>query len=122
MPDICGHLLHALYPGRYSREDAQPGLKSMFPIVGPLEFYKSTGYQNGCLRDGLVTGWLRGQIKDTRDEDMAIDTGLDDAIHSSKDYNTPDKFDAANKAIDHFVTVRYENSPAGYYPNSIGRK
>jgi predicted acyl esterase len=102
-------------------DPTQPGLRSMFPIVGPLEFYKSTGYQNGCLRDGLVTGWLRGQIKDTRDEDMAIDTGLDDAIHSSKDYNTPDKFDAANKAIDHFVTVRYENSPAGYYPNSIGR-
>lgn len=102
-------------------DPTQPGLKSMFPIVGPLEFYKSTGYQNGCLRDGLVTGWLRGQIKDTRDELMGIDTGIDDDIHSSKDYNTPDKFDAANKAIDHFVTVRYENSPCGYYPNSIGR-
>lgn len=69
----------------------------------------------------LVTGWLRGQIKDTRDEDMAIDGGLNDDIHSSKDYNTADKFEAANKAIDHFVTIRYENSPAGYYPNSIGR-
>ncbi len=102
-------------------DPSQPGLKSMFPIVGPLEFYKSTGYQNGCLRDGLVTGWLRGQIKDTRDEDRGIDGGLNDDIHSSLDYNTPDKFDAANKAIDHFVTIRYENSPAGYYPNSIGR-
>ncbi len=102
-------------------DPTQPGLKSMFPIVGPLEFYKSTGFQNGCLRDGLVTGWLRGQIKDTRDDLMGIDTGIDDDIHSSKDYNTPDKFDASNKAIDHFVTVRYENSPCGYYPNSIGR-
>jgi predicted acyl esterase len=102
-------------------DPTQPGLKMMFPIVGPLEFYKSTGFWNGCLRDGLVTGWLRGQIKDTRDEDMAIDGGLNDAIHSSKDYNTPDKFDASNKAIDHFVTVRYENSPCGYYPNSLGR-
>lgn len=99
----------------------QPGLRCLFPIVGPLEFYKSTGFWNGCLRDGLVTGWLRGQIKDTRDEDMSIDMGIDDAIHSSKDYNTPDKFDAANKAIDHFVTIRYEGSPCGYYPNSIGR-
>ncbi|MFN8238871.1 MAG: CocE/NonD family hydrolase [Chitinophagales bacterium] len=102
-------------------DPTKPGLKSMFPIVGPLEFYKSTGFQNGCLRDGLVTGWLRGQIKDTRDDLMNIDTGIDDDIHSSKDYNTPDKFDASNKAIDHFVTVRYENSPCGYYPNSIGR-
>ncbi|HRH57143.1 MAG TPA: CocE/NonD family hydrolase [Chitinophagales bacterium] len=102
-------------------DPTKPGLRSMFPIVGPLEFYKSTGYQNGCLRDGLVTGWLRGQIKDTRDEDKYIDTGIDDDIHSSVDYGTPDKFDAANKAIDHFVTVRYENSACGYYPNSIGR-
>ena len=102
-------------------DPSQPGLKSMFPIVGPLEFYKSTGYQNGCLRDGLVTGWLRGQIKDTRDDLWNIDSGLNDSIHSSKDYNTVDKFEASNKAIDHFVTVQYENSPAGYYPNSIGR-
>lgn len=102
-------------------DPTQPGLKSMFPIVGPLEFYKSTGYQNGCLRDGLVTGWLRGQIKDTRDEDIAIDMSINDDIHSSKDYGTADKFEAANKAIDHFVTIKYENSPAGYYPNSIGR-
>ncbi len=100
----------------------EPGLKCLFPIVGPLEFYKSTGFHNGCLRDGLVTGWLRGQIKDTRDDLMAIDGGLDDAIHSSKDYNTADKFEASNKAIDHFVTVRYEGSPCGYYPNSLGRK
>ncbi|MDB5228319.1 MAG: C-terminal target protein [Bacteroidota bacterium] len=102
-------------------DPTKPGLKMMFPIVGPLEFYKSTGFWNGCLRDGLVTGWLRGQIKDTRDELMGIDGGIDDDIHSSKDYGTPDKFDASNKAIDHFVTVRYENSPCGYYPNSLGR-
>ena len=102
-------------------DPTKPGLKSMFPIVGPLEFYKSTGYQNGCLRDGLVTGWLRGQIKDTRDDLMNIDVDINDSIHSSKDYGTPDKFDAANKAIDHFVTVRYEGSACGYYPNSIGR-
>jgi hypothetical protein len=89
--------------------------------VGPLEFYKSTGFHNGCLRDMLVTGWLRGQIVDTRDDLMAFDTGLNDDIHSSKDYNTVDKFEAANKAIDHFVTVRYQNYPCGYYPNSISR-
>ncbi len=102
-------------------DPTKPGLKSMFPIVGPLEFYKSTGFHNGCLRDMLVTGWLRGQIKDTRDELMDIDMGIDDDIHSSKDYGSLDKFDASNKAIDHFVTVRYENSACGYYPNSIGR-
>lgn len=103
-------------------DPSQPGLKCLFPIVGPLEFYKSTGFHNGCMRDGLVTGWLRGQIKDTRDDLMSIDNSIDNDIHSSKDYGLPDKFDAANKAIDHFVTIRYEGSPCGYYPNSIGRK
>ena len=102
-------------------DPSQPGLKCMFPIVGPLEFYKSTGYHNGCLRDGLVTGWLRGQIKDLQDELRNMDTGIDDTIHTALDYNMADKFEAANKAIDHFVTVNYENSPCGYYPNSIGR-
>ncbi|MEZ5025316.1 MAG: CocE/NonD family hydrolase [Chitinophagales bacterium] len=102
-------------------DPSQPGLKCLFPIVGPLEFYKSTAFHNGCLRDGLVTGWLRGQIKDTDDNLRDIDTGINDTIHSSKDYNTLDKFDAANLAIDHFVSIRYENSPCGAYPNSIGR-
>jgi predicted acyl esterase len=101
---------------------SEPGLKGLFPIVGPLEFYKSTGYHNGCFRDMLVTGWLRGQIKDLDDDLIGIDQGIQDSIHSSKDYNLPDKFYAANKAIDHFVTVQYEGYPAGYYPNSIGRK
>ncbi|MEZ5053281.1 MAG: CocE/NonD family hydrolase [Chitinophagales bacterium] len=64
---------------------------------------------------------MRGQIKDLQDELRDIDTGIDDTIHSAKDYNMLDKFDAANQAIDHFVTINYENSPCGYYPNSIGR-
>jgi predicted acyl esterase len=46
-------------------DPTQPGLKSLFPIVGPLEFFKSTGFQNGVFRELLVCGWLRGQIADT---------------------------------------------------------
>jgi predicted acyl esterase len=100
----------------------KPGLKGLFPIVGPGEFYKSTGFQNGVFRDMLVTGWLRGQIADTRDDLMDIDFEFQNDIHTSKDYGTEDKFEASNKAIDHFSVVRYNNGPAGYYPNSIGRK
>jgi predicted acyl esterase len=98
-----------------------PGLKGLFPIVGPSEFYKSTGFQNGVFRQLLVCGWLRGQIADTRDDLMDIDNDIFNDIHTSFDYGTLDKFEAANKAIDHFSTVRYNNGPAGYYPNSIGR-
>ncbi len=99
-----------------------PGLKCLFPIVGPLEFYKSTGFQNGVFRDQLVTGWLRGQIVDTKDELMDIDFSMDNNIHTSFDYGTEDKFEASNKAIDHFSTVKYLNGPSGYYPNSMSRR
>lgn len=102
-------------------DPTQPGLKSLFPIVGPLEFYKSTGFQNGVFRELLVCGWLRGQIADTEDEKMDIDFDMFNDIHTSFDYGTQDKFEAANLAIDHFSTVRYLNGPAGYYPNSLGR-
>lgn len=119
-----------------------PGLKCLLPIVAPNEFYKSTGYQNGVLRDRLVTGWLKGQIfTGTNDDLMDIDNELQNDIHTSKDYDLPksmvvnnmlqtyqqNKFDAANVAIDHFVSIRYEDpdgnlAPCGYYPNSVGRK
>lgn len=123
-------------------DDTQPGLKSLMPIVAPGEFYKSTGFQNGVLRDRLVTGWLKGQIFTGTDDDlMDIDNEMHNSIHSSKDYDLPkdlfingrtqhysqNKFDAASLAIDHFVSIRYEDSEtgdllrAGYYPNSAGR-
>ncbi len=123
-------------------DDTQPGLKSIFPIVAPGEFYKSTGFQNGVLRDRLVTGWLKGQIfTGTNDDLMDIDNEIQNSIHSSKDYDLPkdlylngklqhysqNKFDAASLAIDHFVSIRYNDANtgdlmrAGYYPNSAGR-
>ncbi|MGE0634866.1 MAG: CocE/NonD family hydrolase [Bacteroidia bacterium] len=120
----------------------QPGLKALLPIVAPNEFFKSTGFQNGVLRDRLVTGWLKGQIFTGTDDDlMDIDNEMHNSIHTSKDYALPksmyvnnilqnyqeNKFDAAALAIDHFVSIRYEDAdgnlgPCGYYPNSVGRK
>lgn len=133
-------------------DPTQPGLKCLLPIVAPGDFYKSTGFGNGVLRDRLVTGWLKGQIftgtEDERiPEDEAIAVQTDEAtatqndIHSSFDYDLPktvtfngvprtylqNKFDAANLAIDHFVSMRYPDAQSGqlgtcgYYPNSIGR-
>ena len=107
------------------RVDPSPqarGLKALFPIVASTEHYKSTGFQNGVFRDRLVTGWLKGQIFTGTDDDLNdIDLSIDNNLHSATDYGLPNKFDAANKAIDHFVSVRYNGGPAGYYPNSIGR-
>ncbi|HIA36328.1 MAG TPA: CocE/NonD family hydrolase [Flavobacteriales bacterium] len=102
-------------------------VKSITPIVAPAEFFKSTGFQNGILRDRLVTGWIKGQIFTGIDDDsISFDNDIQNALHTSFDYGLPNKFDAANKAIDHFVSVRYEKDNgsldvAGYYPNSRGR-
>lgn len=103
-------------------DPTQPGLKALFPIVAPGEFFNSTGFANGVFRDRLVTGWLKGQIFTSTDDDLwDIDTDIDNNIHTSRDYNLPNKFQAANLSIDHFASVRYNGGPAGYYPNSIGR-
>ena len=119
----------------------EPGLKAIMPIVAPADFYKGVGYPNGVLRDRLVTGWLKGQIFSGTDDDLIpIDNDMHNNIHSSADYNLPqsievnsvvkefqqNKFDAANLAIDHFVSVQYEDpvsgvKTCGYYPNFVGR-
>ncbi|HRI27961.1 MAG TPA: CocE/NonD family hydrolase [Chitinophagales bacterium] len=94
------------------------GLKCLMPIVAASEHYKCTGYQNGVFRDRLVTGWLRGQIfSGTNDDFFDIDESLDNNIHTSRDYGLTNMFDAANNAIDHFVSIRYNNGVCSYYPN-----
>ena len=119
----------------------EPGIKAIMPIVAPADFYKGVGYPNGVLRDRLVTGWLKGQIFSGTDDDLIpIDNDMHNNIHSSADYNLPqtievnsvekdfqrNKFDAANLAIDHFVSVQYDDPVSGtrtcgYYPNFVGR-
>jgi predicted acyl esterase len=104
-------------------DPSQPGLKCMVPIVATQEFFKSTGFQNGVLYDNLVNGWLKGQIfTGTNDDLNDIDNDIDNTLHSATDYGLPNKFVAAANAVDHFCSVRYLGGPAGYYPNSIGRK
>lgn len=98
-----------------------PGLKSLLPIVATNEHYKYTGFQNGVFRERIVTGWLKGQIFDLDDTQIPIDNDVQNSIHTAKDYNLPNKFQVAFKAIDHFSSIRYNGYLPGYYPNSKGR-
>lgn len=126
--------------GAHNIPDSIPDLKCLMPIVATIEHYISTGYNNGVFRDRIVTGWLKGQIFDTEDDLIPIDNDRQNSIHTSFDYDLPksitingitrdyqqNKFEAANMSIDHFVAVRYHRmdgtlSPAGFYPNSVGR-
>ncbi|HIO68320.1 MAG TPA: CocE/NonD family hydrolase [Flavobacteriales bacterium] len=122
----------------------RPGLKCLLPIVATNEHFEYTGYHNGVFRDRIVTGWVKGQIFtgveddcDTcmtgggnyfRDLDEALGNpeGVHNTLHTSWDYKSNNKFDAANEAIDHFVSRRYPKADgsldvAGYYPNCRGR-
>ncbi|MBL4658533.1 MAG: hypothetical protein JKX73_11065, partial [Flavobacteriales bacterium] len=111
----------------HHNDSIRNAVKSMTTIVCPGEFYKSTGFQNGVLRDRLVTGWIKGQIfTGIEDDSISIDTDIHNSLHTSFDYGLNNKFDAANEAIDHFVSRRYAKADgtldvAGYYPNSRGR-
>ena len=102
-------------------DPTKPGLKGLIPIVGPLEFYKSTGYHNGVFRQSLVTGWVGGEIADLDDSKRDIDDGIMNNIHTSLDYGQPTVMDAVNLAIDHFCSVKYLNGAPAYYPYSKGR-
>jgi predicted acyl esterase len=121
--------------------DSLPALKCLMPVVATTEHYISTGYNNGVFRDRIVTGWLKGQIFSGTDDDLIPqDFDRQNSVHSSKDYDLPkeiqvngvtrsyqqNKFEAANLCIDHFTQMRYPRingnmSPAGFYPNSVGR-
>ena len=111
----------------HHNDSIRNAVKCMTPIVCPGEFYKSTGFQNGVLRDRLVTGWIKGQIfTGTEDDSIPFDNDIQNSLHTSFDYGLNNKFDAANEAIDHFVSRRYLKADgsldvAGYYPNSRGR-
>jgi predicted acyl esterase len=99
-----------------------PGLKCLFPMVATNEHYRFTAFQHGVFREQLVTGWISGQFRDLlNDELSAQDPSIVNSIHSPADYNLDSKFDAAEQAIDHWVSYQPDNGPAGYYPNSVLR-
>jgi predicted acyl esterase len=99
-----------------------PGLKCLFPMVATNEHFRFTAFQNGVFRQELVSGWIRNQIIDLVSDDLSVlDASIFNNIHSPVDYGLNSKFDAAEKAIDYWVSFQPEDGPAGYYPNSVLR-
>ncbi len=99
-------------------DPTKDGLKCLFPIVATNDHFTSTGYNNGVLRERIVTGWVRSQVYDLDDDLVAVDENVQDDVHTAADYNLADRFEVAEKCIDHFSSQRYGNSPASAYPNS----
>ena len=70
----------------HHNDSIRNAVKCMTPIVCPGEFYKSTGFQNGVLRDRLVTGWIKGQIFTVsafnQGSGIIPGPGIDTALHN----------------------------------------
>lgn len=99
-----------------------PGLKCLFPMVATNEHYRFTAFQNGVFREQLVTGWITGQFRDLLNDALsAQDPSIFNSIHSPADYKLSSKSEAAEQAIDYWVSYRPDDGPAGYYPSSILR-
>lgn len=98
-----------------------PGLKCLQPIVATNEHFTVTGMQNGVFRETMVEGWISGQYDALDDGQIPNDTSLNNDIHTSADFNLPDKHAVAQGAIEHFVSERYNGLHCGYYPDSPTR-
>jgi predicted acyl esterase len=99
-----------------------PGLKCLFPMVATNEHYRFTAFQHGVFRQELVTGWITRQFADLINDDLSNqDPSILNTIHSPADYNLNSKYDAAQLAIDYWVSHRPDGGPAAYYPNSVLR-
>lgn len=96
-----------------------PGLKCLFPMVASNEHYRFTAVQNGVFRQELVTGWITRQFEDLINDGLSdVDPTIFNSLHSPADYNLGSKYEAAEKAIDYWLSYQPGNGPAGYYPNS----
>lgn len=99
-----------------------PGLKAIMPIVAANEHYRFTAVHNGVFREQLVTGWIRQMYRDVLDDSMMeADSSIMNSLHSASDYDVASKYEAAEKAIDHWMAIKTDGKFAGYYPNSILR-
>ncbi|HUH74619.1 MAG TPA: CocE/NonD family hydrolase [Chitinophagales bacterium] len=103
-------------------DPTQPGLKAILPIVATGEFQKNTLFPNGVFREQLVTGWLKGQMTDLRDELISIDNDIQNDIHTSFDFGLNNKDEVTEATIDNYSTRKYSDGKTLQMPTSIARK
>ena len=98
----------------------QDGLKGLLPIVATLEYYNSTVQNNGVFRQGLMQGWMTGQMEDVVDT-IPSDSSTQNNIHSIFDYGNISGDSIINLAIDQFSVIQDANGYSAMHPNSLYR-
>ena len=102
-------------------DPSKAGLKGLIPIVATNEHHNVTGFQNGVFREGIVKGWLKGQLLDLIENSDTLDTLYQNAIHTPSDFDLNTKMEVADKAIEYFTTISSNGNLPNYYPNSPAR-
>ena len=99
---------------------SQDGLKGLLPIVATNEYYNSVFQHNGVYREGLVSGWLSGQLNHNNNV-IPTDNDIQNNIHSIFDYGNIDSDTVIKRGLDHVVVRKDANGVSGMYPNNLRR-
>lgn len=97
----------------------EPGLKSLFPIVGSADQYGVTQIQNGVYRYSIVNNWISGQLNSINDSDLnETDLSIDNNLHSFTDYGLNTIYEAIDICLGSMIDSSNNENLPGYYPNS----
>jgi len=99
---------------------SQDGLKGLLPIVATLEYYNSTVQNNGVFRQGLMQGWMTGQMEDVVDT-IPSDNDVQNNVHSINDYGMSSGDSIIDLAIDQFSVIEDANGNSAMHPNYLLR-
>lgn len=100
-----------------------PGLKAMLSLVATGEHYNCTGYHNGVFRDELIYNWLGDQFRDLDEASVALDSSLQNDLHTPADFGQLTNQAVIDLAADHVSSFQYPSSNvANAYPNSPLRR
>lgn len=92
------------------------GLKGLIPIVATNEQFHSVLQHNGVFRQGLVQGWLTGQLQHNTTT-IPSDNDIHNDVHSIFDYGNIPAGQVYEDALDMITTVPDQNGFTGMYPN-----
>ncbi|MEZ5022591.1 MAG: CocE/NonD family hydrolase [Chitinophagales bacterium] len=94
-----------------------PGLKGFLNLIASSEHYNNTLFENGSFKEGLVSGWIEGQINNYREDVNGTDDSWYNFQHTYSDFGLSTLNETMNAFLD-LITVEKANGIASAYPNN----
>ncbi|MCB0501616.1 MAG: CocE/NonD family hydrolase [Bacteroidetes bacterium] len=95
----------------------EPGLKGFLNIIASSEHYNNTLFENGSFKQGLVNGWIRGQVNNYREDVNGTDDTWYNTNHTFSDFGLTTLSETMNAFLD-LITVEKADGIASAYPNN----